>query len=139
MDWKGQAWAFTALGLVGAAGLFLLLMVMRWLPGPPGDAHLPTPMTWDLALNTAVSFPTGTTWQAYSGGNTLPHWAQLMGLATQGFLAGGSGSALAMAFIRGFGRPHPGPGQPGRFSRRGDAGSCPWRRSWRWSWWARGR
>ncbi len=104
MDWKGQAWAFTALGLVGAAGLFLLLMVMRWLPGPPGDAHLPTPMTWDLALNTAVSFPTGTTWQAYSGETTLRHWAQLMGLATQGFLAGGSGLALGMAFIRGFGR-----------------------------------
>jgi K+-transporting ATPase ATPase A chain len=104
MDWKGQALAFTAVGVVGAAGLFLLLMVQRWLPGPPSAAQLTTPMTWDLALNMAVSFATGTTWQAYSGETTLRYAVQMVGLVAQGFLAGGAGLALGMAFIRGFAR-----------------------------------
>ncbi len=102
MDWKAQAWAFTLAGLAGTAGLFALLMVQRFLPGPPSAASLTTPMTWDLALNTAVSFATGTTWQAYAGETTLQHGVQMLGLVTQGFLAGGTGLALGMAFIRGF-------------------------------------
>jgi K+-transporting ATPase ATPase A chain len=104
MDWREQAWAFTTLGLAGAAGLFLLLLAMRWLPGPPAERCLTTPMTWDLALNIAVSFATGTTWQAYAGESTLRHAVQMVGLAAQGFLAGGSGLALGLAFIRGFTR-----------------------------------
>ena len=104
MDWRQQAWAFTLTGCAGAAGLFGLLLVQHWLPGPPGNANLATPMSWDLALNTAVSFATGTTWQAYSGETTLRHAAQMLGLTTQGFLAGGTGLALGMAFIRGFAR-----------------------------------
>ena len=102
MDWVEQARAFTVAGLLGAALLFGLLLLQRFLPGPPSAAHLPTPMTWDLALNTAVSFATGTTWQAYAGETTLQHSVQLAGLVTQGFLAGGTGLALGMAFIRGF-------------------------------------
>lgn len=104
MDWKAQAWAFTMVGLVGAAGLFALLMLQRLLPGPPSAAHVTTPMTWDLAVNTAVSFATGTTWQAYSGETALQHAVQMLGLVTQGFLAGATGLAMGMAFIRGFAR-----------------------------------
>jgi K+-transporting ATPase ATPase A chain len=104
MDWRGYAWAFTLTGLAGALGLFGLLMFQRLLPGPPGNGDLTTPMTWDLALNTAVSFATGTTWQAYAGETTLRHAAQLLGLTAQGFLAGGTGLALGMACIRGFAR-----------------------------------
>jgi K+-transporting ATPase ATPase A chain len=102
MDWKAQVWAFTATGLAGSAGLFGLLLVQRALPGPPGPGQLTTPMTWDLALNTAVSFATGTTWQAYAGETTLQHGVQMVGLVTEGFLAGGTGLALGLAFIRGF-------------------------------------
>jgi K+-transporting ATPase ATPase A chain len=79
MGWKEQAWAFTLAGLAGTAGLFALLLVQRWLPGPPSGNYLATPMTWDLALNTAVSFATGTTWQAYSGETTLRHAVQMVG------------------------------------------------------------
>ena len=104
MTWVEQAWAFTLTGLVGSAGLFILLMLQRFLPGPPGPGYLATPMTWDLALNTAVSFATGTTWQAYAGETTLRHAVQMAGLTTQGFLAGGTGLALGMAFIRAFAR-----------------------------------
>src|ERR1019366_1157492 len=38
--------------------LFLVLVFQRWLPGGPADAYLTTPMSTDLAGNTAVSLPT---------------------------------------------------------------------------------
>lgn len=61
-------------------------------------------MTWDLALNTAISFSTTTTWQAYGGETTLRYLTQLVGLVSQNFLAGAAGLALGIAFIRGFSR-----------------------------------
>jgi K+-transporting ATPase ATPase A chain len=59
--------AFALFGLLGATALFALLMLQRLLPGGPADGYLSTPMTPDLALNTAISFATTTTWQAYAG------------------------------------------------------------------------
>ena len=61
-------------------------------------------MTVDLAANTAVSFATTTTWQAYGGETTLRYLAQVFGLAAQNFLAGAAGLAVGIAFIRGFAR-----------------------------------
>jgi K+-transporting ATPase ATPase A chain len=84
--------------------LFLVLMLQRWLPGGPADSYLTTPMTADLAANTAVSFTTTTTWQAYAGENTLRYLAQVFGLVAQSFLAGAAGLAVGFAFIRGFAR-----------------------------------
>jgi K+-transporting ATPase ATPase A chain len=92
---------FTALG---TALLFLLLMFQHWLPGGPDDRYLTTPMTADLAANTALSFSTTTTWQAYGGETTLRYLIQVVGLTSQGFLAGAAGLALGVAFIRGFAR-----------------------------------
>ena len=84
--------------------LFLVLILERWLPGGPADAYLTTPMTVDLAANTAVSFTTTTTWQAYGGEQTLRYLAQVIGLVAQNFLAGAAGLAVGFAFIRGFAR-----------------------------------
>ena len=84
--------------------LFLVLMLQRVLPGGPAGAFLTTPMTTDLAANTAVSFATTTTWQAYAGENTLRYLAQVMGLVAQNFLAGAAGLAAGFAFIRGLAR-----------------------------------
>jgi K+-transporting ATPase ATPase A chain len=84
--------------------LFLILMFQRWLPSGPADAYLTTPMTADLVANTAVSFTTTTTWQAYAGENTLRYLAQVFGLVAQNFLAGAAGLAVGFAFIRGIGR-----------------------------------
>ena len=96
--------AFVLFGLGGGALVFALLLVQGALPGGPDGQYLTTSMTPDLALNTAVSFSTGTTWQAYSGESTLRYWAQLAGLTAQGFAAGGAGLAVAAAFARGFAR-----------------------------------
>ena len=79
-------------------------MLQRWLPGGPDDRYLTTPMTPDLAANTALSFSTTTTWQAYGGESTLRYLTQVVGLASQNFLAGAAGLAVGVAFIRGFAR-----------------------------------
>lgn len=84
--------------------LFLVLIVQRVLPGGPAGVYLTTPMTLDLAANTAVSFATTSTWQAYAGENTLRYSALLIGLVAQNFLAGAAGLAVGFAFIRGIGR-----------------------------------
>ncbi len=96
--------SFILFGLMGAAALFALLLAQRALPGGPTDRYLTTPMSWDLALNTAVSFATTTTWQAYGGESTLRYLTQAVGLVSQNFLAGASGLAVGIAFIRGFAR-----------------------------------
>ena len=95
---------FVLFGAVCAMVLFLVLMLQRWLPGGPADLYLSTPMTRDLAANTAVSFTTTTTWQAYGGEQTLRYLTQAIGLVAQSFLAGAAGLALGFAFIRGFAR-----------------------------------
>ena len=58
-------------------------------------------MTLDLAFNTAVSFATTTTWQAYGGETIMSYLTQMIGLAAQNFLAGVAGG---IAFIRGLAR-----------------------------------
>jgi len=95
---------FVGFGAGCAALLLVILMLQRWLPGGPADQYLTTPMTADLAANTAVSFATTTTWQAYGGESTLRYVAQLLGLVAQNFLAAAAGLAVGFAFIRGLAR-----------------------------------
>jgi K+-transporting ATPase ATPase A chain len=97
---------FVAFGVLATLFLFILLLAQRWLPGGPDDRYLTTPMTSHLAANTAVSFATTTTWQAYGGETTLRYLLQLVGLAAQYFLGGAAGLAAGVAFIRGFAREH---------------------------------
>jgi K+-transporting ATPase ATPase A chain len=58
----------------------------------------------DLALNTAVSFVTKTSWQSYSGETTLSYASQMAGITVQSFLSAAAGMAVAIALIRGFAR-----------------------------------
>jgi len=98
------AGCFLLFGAGCAVLLFLILMLQRTLSGGPADAYLTTPMTVDLAANTAVSFTTTTTWQAYAGESTLRYLSQLIGLVAQNFLAAAGGLAVGFAFIRGLAR-----------------------------------
>src|SRR5580704_5018123 len=63
-----------------------------------------TPMTPDLAFNTAVSFVTNTNWQAYSPDTTMSYLTQMAALAVQNFVSAAVGIAVAVALIRGFAR-----------------------------------
>lgn len=100
MTWTEYAASFVLFGLVGTLLLYGLLRVQQWLPWFDA-AHLTTPMTPDLAANTAISFATTSTWQAYGGETTMSYAAQLLGLVGQNFLAGAAGLAVGIAFIRG--------------------------------------
>jgi K+-transporting ATPase ATPase A chain len=95
---------FLGFNALSTALLFGFQLVQHWLPGGPDDRYLTTAMTADLAANTAVSFSTTTTWQAYAGESTLRYLTQLVGMVSQNFLAGAAGLAVGVAFIRGFAR-----------------------------------
>lgn len=107
MDWRGYAEAFLMCSLFGTLLLYALLRLQTHLPWFD-PVHMTTPMTPDLTINTAVSFSTTTTWQAYGGETTMSYWSQMVGLAAQNFLAGAAGLAVGIAFIRGFARERSG-------------------------------
>ncbi len=102
MDWKRYCLAFCVFGMVN---IVLLYFALRWQPYFLWffPKFMTTQMTTDLAANTAVSFATTTTWQAYAGETTMSYLSQLL-LAGQNFLAGGAGLAVGVAFIRGYAR-----------------------------------
>jgi K+-transporting ATPase ATPase A chain len=102
MDWKRYSLTF---GTFGLANIVLLCFALRWQAFFPWffPKVLTTPMTSDLAANTAVSFATTTTWQVYAGETTMSYLSQLL-LAGQNFLAGAAGLAVGVAFVRGYAR-----------------------------------
>jgi K+-transporting ATPase ATPase A chain len=105
MNWKEYATSFIVFGLAGTIVTYLILRLQFLLPYfGLTSAHITTPMTPDLAHNTAISFSTTTTWQAYGGETTMSYLSQSVGLAAQNFLAGAAGLAVGVAFIRGFAR-----------------------------------
>ena len=103
MTWQQYAGAFVVFGMVGTLLLYSILRLQRFFPWF-FPAYMNTPMTPDLAMNTAVSFATTTTWQAYSGETTLSYFSQIVGLTVQNFLAGAAGLAVGVAFVRGMAR-----------------------------------
>jgi K+-transporting ATPase ATPase A chain len=100
MSWQQYAAAFVIFTVVGTIALFLILMLQSIVPAS-NSGLLSTPMTADLALNTAISFSTTTTWQAYAGETTMTYLSQMVGLTAQNFLAGAAGLAVGIAFMRG--------------------------------------
>jgi potassium-transporting ATPase potassium-binding subunit len=105
MNGKQYALAFVFFSLAGTLLLYAILRLQAFLPFYD-PVHLNTPLTPDLAINTAISFSTTTTWQAYAGETTMSYTSQLVGLVAQNFLAGAGGLAVGIAFIRGFARQH---------------------------------
>jgi K+-transporting ATPase ATPase A chain len=103
MTGKEYATCFVLFGLIGTFLLYAILRMQQHLPWFFPQYHT-TPLSPDLALNTAISFSTTTTWQAYAGENTMSYFSQMVGLCAQNFLAGAAGLAVGVAFIRGLAR-----------------------------------
>jgi K+-transporting ATPase ATPase A chain len=103
MTGREYATCFVLFGFVGTLLLYAILRMQQFLPWFFPQYHT-TPLTPDLALNTAISFSTTTTWQAYAGENTMSYFSQMVGLSAQNFLAGAAGLAVGIAFIRGLAR-----------------------------------
>jgi K+-transporting ATPase ATPase A chain len=108
--WTQYTASLLVFSLVSFLFVYLIQRLQGLLPFNPmhfSTAHAPagaTPMTPDLAFNTAVSFMTNTNWQAYAGESTLSYFVQMAALTVQNFLSAAAGIAVAIALIRGFTR-----------------------------------
>jgi K+-transporting ATPase ATPase A chain len=100
-SWYGYAISFLVFHAAGIIALYGLLRLQSLLPLNPQAMTAVAP---DLALNTAVSFVTNTSWQSYGGETTLSYLGQMAGITVQSFLSAASGMAVAIALIRGFAR-----------------------------------
>lgn len=101
MNWRQYLLAILVLNVLGLLVLFSMLMAQNLLPLNP--QQLPG-LSWDLALNTAVSFVTNTNWQSYAGETTLSYFSQMVGLTVQNFLSAATGIAVIFALARAFTR-----------------------------------
>ena len=101
MDWWQYTVGILGFNFIGFLFLFLMLMFQGHLPLNP---QMAPNMTWDLALNTAMSFITNTNWQAYTGETQASSLSQMVGFGVQNFLSAGTGMAVMVAFSRAFSR-----------------------------------
>jgi potassium-transporting ATPase potassium-binding subunit len=99
--WAEYAFALLLFHVVGIVALYALQRLQATLPLNPQRFGAVAP---DLALNTAVSFATNTSWQSYAGETTLGYLTQMAGITVQSFLSGASGIAVAIGLVRGFAR-----------------------------------
>ncbi|ORM74186.1 potassium-transporting ATPase subunit KdpA [Pantoea wallisii] len=99
MRWPHYLLALLLFNALGFLALLTTLLLQGALPLNP--QHLPG-LSWDLALNTAISFVTNTNWQAYGGESTVSYFSQMAGLTVQNFLSAATGIAVAFALMRGF-------------------------------------
>ncbi len=110
-----QSWVRYSASLISFSIFsFLFVYVIQRLQGhlplnpmhfsTPRAPSFATPMTPDLAYNTAVSFVTNTNWQSYSPDTTMSYFTQMAALAVQNFVSAAVGIAVAIALIRGFAR-----------------------------------
>jgi K+-transporting ATPase ATPase A chain len=101
MDWKTFAIAMMVFSIVGIIFLFALQLAQPVLPLNPAGVESPS---WDLALNTAVSFVTNTNWQAYAGETGVSYLTQMMGLCVQNFTSAATGLAVLVGLTYGLSR-----------------------------------
>jgi potassium-transporting ATPase potassium-binding subunit len=100
-SWLQYTISFLLFHALAIVALYAMLRLQSVLPLNPQDLAGVSP---DLALNTAVSFVTNTSWQSYGGETTLSYLSQMSGIAVHSFLSAASGMAVAIALIRGFAR-----------------------------------
>jgi potassium-transporting ATPase potassium-binding subunit len=98
MTWQVYAIAVLVLGLLSSVLLYLILRLQGVLPLNP--THAPG-MSPTLSFNTAISFITGTNWQAYEGETQASYLADMAGLVVAQFTAAAVGLAVALAVVRG--------------------------------------
>jgi len=108
--WIQYSASLISLSIFSFLFVYALQRLQGYLPLNPMHFSTPqapsgaTPMTPDLAYNTAVSFMTNTNWQSYSPDTTLSYLTQMAALAVQNFVSAAVGIAVAVALIRGFAR-----------------------------------
>lgn len=97
MNWKEYCISLLIFNFCGFIILFFILKFQFYLPLNPEKT---SNLSWDLSLNTSISFITNTNWQAYSGEVALSYFSQMIGLGVQNFLSAGTGIAVIIAICR---------------------------------------
>lgn len=98
MTWKSYGAAFLLSNLVLGIIAFLILKFQHVLPMNPDNIG---PLSWDLALHTAVSFLTNTNQQHYSGQAQLSYLSQGFLIVTLQFVTPAMALAVCAAVLRG--------------------------------------
>lgn len=98
MTWKGYAWAFLFSNLLLGIAAYLILLFQHVLPMNPDHIG---PLSWDLALHTAVSFLTNTNQQHYSGQAQLTYLSQGFLIVTLQVVTPTTALAVCVAILRG--------------------------------------
>ena len=100
-DWKSYAQTVLVFSAVFTVLLYGFQRLQAWLFLNPDQMKAVPP---HLAVNTAVSFVTNTSWQFYGGESTMSYLIQTAGIAVQMFVSAAVGMAVLVAVIRGIAR-----------------------------------
>jgi potassium-transporting ATPase potassium-binding subunit len=111
MTWQGYAVAVLIFGTASTVLLYAILRLQGVLPDNPTHAPGMSPL---LSFNTAISFITGTNWQAYEGETAASYFTDMAGLVVAQFTAAAVGLAVALAVVRGIAGPTVLSGKRGR-------------------------
>ena len=99
MGWKEYFFAGLLVNLVQMGLAFLILVFQGSLPlNPQGFPGL----SWDLSLNTVVSFATNTNLQHYAGESALSYLSQMTAIQFLQFTSAATGMCMGVAMVRGF-------------------------------------
>lgn len=98
MTWKGYALAFLFCNLLLGLIAYAILLFQHVLPMNPDNIG---PLSWDLALHTAVSFLTNTNQQHYSGQAQLSYLSQGFLIVTLQIVTPTTALAVCVAILRG--------------------------------------
>src|SRR5205809_6700506 len=109
-SWTRYAASVISISVFSLLATYALQRLQGWLPSNPQLFSTPqapqnaTPMTPDLAFQTAVSFMTNTNWQSYVPETTMSYFVQMAALAYHNFVSAAVGMVLAIVVIRGIAR-----------------------------------
>ena len=99
MGWKQYFLAALLVNVVQMAIAFVILVAQGSLPlNPQGFPGL----SWDLSLNTVVSFATNTNLQHYAGEASLSYFSQMSAIQFLQFTSAATGVCVMAAMVRGF-------------------------------------
>lgn len=96
--WTQYAFSVLAVNIFCVLTFYLILRLQYYLPLNPRSV---TGLDPALSFATAISFITGTNWQAYAGETDLSYFSQMVGCTAQNFLAGATAMSVAIAIMRG--------------------------------------
>ncbi|MGD0478481.1 MAG: potassium-transporting ATPase subunit KdpA [Nitrososphaerales archaeon] len=99
MGWKEFFLAGLLVNTVQMMLAFLILTFQGSLPLNP--QHFPG-LSWDLSLNTVVSFATNTNLQHYAGEGALSYLSQMTAIQFLQFTSAATGMCMGVAMVRGF-------------------------------------